>query len=33
LQKILQLPVIALTQGEPAGLVRELLLCAQDSTP
>jgi phosphate transport system substrate-binding protein len=33
LEKTLQLPVIAITQGEPVGLVRELLLCAQTPMP
>lgn len=33
LQKALLLPVIALTHGEPSGLVRELLVCAQASVP
>lgn len=33
LQQALRLPVIALTHGEPAGLVRELLVCAQASMP
>jgi hypothetical protein len=33
LQDILHPPVIAITQNEPEGLVRELLLCVQDATP